>query len=192
MHMEAALARWAEHHGLLIDTDAAPALDHRTDSYAVFDTARAHRFALTRRWAGDGATAAFIMLNPSTATAAANDATLRRCISAARRTGHNALLVLNLFTAISTDPRALVDHPEPAGPIPDDALTVLAPLADTVIAAWGTGHSALHHRATTVAELLVRQRLRPMCLGTNRDGTPKHPVRLPESTPLTPYHLARP
>jgi hypothetical protein len=130
------------------------------------------------------------MLNPSIADAAKDDATLRRCTSAARRTGHHALIVLNLFTAIATDPDALIDHQAPAGPLADDALITLAPLADTVIVAWGTRHSTLHGRATTVLRNLQDQQLTLHCLGTNRDGSPKHPVRLREDTPLIPYPAA--
>ncbi|BBG20716.1 hypothetical protein RVR_P199 (plasmid) [Actinacidiphila reveromycinica] len=187
--MEAELTRWATRHGLAVDSSTTPTLDGSGDSYAVFNADRTHRFALTRRWAAGGRTAVFVMLNPSTAKAAADDPTIRRCISAARRTGHQALLVLNLFSIISADPAVLVSDPQPAGPLTDDALTSLAHLGDTVIVAWGAGHSAIHNRADTVVQLLLDQRLELACLGTNRNGTPKHPVRLPESNPLIVYRL---
>jgi hypothetical protein len=180
------LIRWAAGHNLAVQTGTAT-LDGSTGSLAVFDTAHTHRFALTRRWAPDGRTALFVMLNPSTADATTDDATLRRCTSAARRTGHNALVVCNLFTAIATDPDALTGHQAPAGPLADDALTTLPPLADTVIVAWGTRHSTLHGRAAAVLSSLRDQHLTLHCLGTNRDGSPKHPVRLPETAPLIPY-----
>ena len=185
--MEDNLIRWATSQGLTLQTSSATTLNGNIERLAVFDTIRTHRFALTRRWAPNGRTAAFVMLNPSTADATKNDATLRRCISAARRTGHHALIVLNLFTAISTDPAALITHDKPAGPLADNALTELPPLADTVIVAWGTRHSTLHGRAVAVLQNLRNQQRPLYCLGTNRDGSPKHPVRLREDTPLIPY-----
>lgn len=188
--MEKQVVQWAAGHHLAVQTGATPSLDGSTDRLAVFDTAGAHRLALTRRWAPGGRTALFVMLNPSTADATTDDATLRRCTSAARRTGHSALVVCNLFTAISTDPDALIGHQEPAGPLADDALTVLPPLADTVIVAWGTRHSTLHGRAAAALRILRDQQLALWCLGTTRDGSPKHPGRLPEDTPLIPYPTA--
>jgi hypothetical protein len=188
--MEDHLIRWAAGHHLTVQTGAAATLDGSHGRLAAFDAAGTHRFALTRRWDTGGRTALFVMLNPSTADAATDDATLRRCTSAARRTGHNALVVCNLFTAIATDPDALIGHQTPAGPLADDALTVLPRLADTVIVAWGTRHSTLHGRAATVLRILRDQQLALHCLGTNRDGSPKHPVRLREDAPLIPYPAA--
>lgn len=59
---------------------------------AILSDCGRFRYALTRRWA-DGPTALFIMLNPSTADACADDPTIRRCIGFARREGCGALRV---------------------------------------------------------------------------------------------------
>ncbi len=57
---------------------------------ATFDHSRTYRYALERRWS-ETAPAVFVMLNPSTADAFADDPTIRRCLAFARREGCGGL-----------------------------------------------------------------------------------------------------
>jgi hypothetical protein len=143
---------------------------HGTAS-ATFSPCRTYRYALTRVWAPGRPLAAFIMLNPSTADALDDDATIRRVSGFARSWTAGGILVLNLFALRATDPRQLRQHPDPVGP---------------VVCAWGV-HGVLADRDQRVLELLRARCVRPLCLGTTKDGHPRHPLYVPGSTPTTDY-----
>lgn len=152
------------------------------ESAAVISDDQQYRYSLTRRW-GAGPDATFIMLNPSTADASQDDPTIRRCIGFAKREGCASLTVVNLFAYRATDPRALLDVDDPRGP--DNVLHIERAVAGSsiAIAAWG---SFLWQN---------RKRLRPpafvldlavdlLCLGTTKDGEPRHPLYVRGDQPL--------
>ena len=154
---------------------------------AILDDAREYRYALDRTWNPGFDRALFLMLNPSTADANVDDATIRRCMTFAARWDYGGIVVGNLFALRSTDPKGLLDHRDPVGSENDDHLQRLAGECKAVVAAWGNSASGLRlfqDRQTYVKELL---RGRMQCLGTNKDGTPKHPVRQPGDTELEPF-----
>jgi len=160
------------------------------DATATFSPDRTYRYLLTRRWRGDAPVAAFIMLNPSTADAFMVDPTIRRCISFARSWSAGGLLVLNLFALRSTDPSILRGHPDPVGPDNDRVIAAQLANADVlvgpVVCAWGT-HGSLKGRDETVAALIRARGFRPLCLGTTKDGHPRHPLYVPASTAAVEY-----
>src|SRR5450755_1416997 len=86
---------------------------------AVFSADRTYRYRLTRTWGSSGSHAVWVMLNPSTADALADDPTIRRCTGFSRALGLDGLVVVNLFALRATEPRELRRHPEPAGPAND-------------------------------------------------------------------------
>lgn len=147
-----------------------------------------YRYVLTRHWLTGHATdrAVFILLNPSTATAVADDPTVRRCIRFARREGCGGLVILNLFALRSTNPHALSTHPDPVGPHNDWFLATYTRTTGPVIAGWGT-HGTLHHRAETVTHQLHAAGVPLKCLGTTTAGQPRHPLYLPNTAPLHTY-----
>ena len=55
------------------------------------------------------------MLNPSTADAEVDDATTRRCIDLSSGWGFGAVVIVNLFGYISTDPKKLNSISDPVG-----------------------------------------------------------------------------
>lgn len=131
-----------------------------------------YRYLLWRRWA-DADSLLFIMLNPSTADAAQDDPTIRRCIGFARAWGFGGVEVVNLFAWRATLPRDLARARAPVGPHNDRAIVEAAARSRAVIAAWGV-HGALRGREAEVARLLASTRLR--CLGTTIEGAPRHPL----------------
>lgn len=148
---------------------------------ATFDATRTYRYALERRWS-EASPAVFVMLNPSTADANADDPTIRRCTAFAKREGCGGLIVVNLFALRATDPQELYSHPDPVGPQNDGILYEATHQGSPLIAAWGA-HGTLHDRAETVARLLEFNDV--MCLGTTKNGHPRHPLYVHGNTPLT-------
>lgn len=150
---------------------------------AVFDADREYRYRLWRTWDGGKPTVAFVMLNPSTADAANDDPTVRRCVNYADDWGYGTLEVVNLFALRATDPSALRDHPDPVGGANDDFLRTVTDAAATVVAAWGA-KGTLHGRGLEVARDLET----PFhALDTTTDGHPVHPLYQPAEATLDPW-----
>jgi len=148
---------------------------------AVFSADDRYRYLLTRRWACGGKAVTWIMLNPSTATASANDNTITRCMDFARRWGYSAMYVVNLFAYRATDPRELTRVADPVGPANDDYITDLCSDSWLTVAAWGV-HGRLNDRARHVAKLLDSEGVQLSCLGVTSHGHPRHPLYLRSTT----------
>jgi hypothetical protein len=147
-----------------------------------------YRYSLWRRLSCAATTRVlFVMLNPSTADASRDDPTLRRCASFARGWGYGWLDVCNLFAYRATDPRELRGAVDPVGPLNDATIAELASRADRVIAAWGVP-GARSGRAAVVMNILRSSRV--WCLGTTRDGAPRHPLYVRGDTVDTLYRSA--
>lgn len=135
-----------------------------------------YRYALTRRWASGGRDAMFVGLNPSTATATRDDATVRRCVAYAQAWGFDGLRLGNLFAYRARDPKRLFMARDPVGPKNDEHLRKMAEGAGIVVAAWGN-HGTLRGRADAVRALLPRLHY----LRLTRQGQPAHPLYLPKA-----------
>lgn len=146
-----------------------------------------YRYALGRRW-GAGAEALFVLLNPSTADAGADDPTLRRCMGFARREGCGASRTVNLFAWRATAPKDLVAAGEVAvGPRNAAALrTALAECDGPVIVGWGAQAMAAP-RAVALERLASGQGRMLMCLGITKAGQPRHPLYIRADAPLVPW-----
>ena len=157
---------------------------------AVFSPDRTYRYLLVRWW-GDAPSMAWVMLNPSTADAFADDPTIRRCMKFARREGCGGITVVNLFALRSADPRVLRHHPDPVGASNDTVIGMNVGRDSPVVAAWGTG-GTLNGRDREVAGQLKATGIALKCFGVTRDGHPKHPLargreRIPDDAPLIPW-----
>ncbi len=148
---------------------------------AEFSPERAYRYRLWREWGGTGALVCWVMLNPSTADETIEDPTIRRCIGFARAWRCRGIEAVNLFALRSTDPKALYDHADPVGPENDDAIALAAARADIVIAAWGV-HGTFLGRGDAVVGMLARRGIALSCLGTTKDGHPRHPLYVAAAT----------
>lgn len=134
-------------------------------------------------------TVLFICLNPSTATATANDQTVSKMERYARRWGYPRLVVCNAFALRSRDPKALHRHPAPVGPDNNRHIEEQARAADLIVLAWGNhafspvGLPGAQQSASRHLELLL---LLGKCevgdkvcsLGLTKIGAPKHPLYL--------------
>lgn len=161
---------------------------------AVLSPDEQHRYALWRDVQPQVITChrpvLFVMLNPSTADATVDDATIRRCIRFAGDWGYARLAVVNLYSARATDPRALDRHPQPIGPDTDRWITDVALEADRIVCAWGAHAATRPKRVARVLELLRSAhpfRDEVYCLGLTASGHPRHPCRLPANVELELY-----
>jgi hypothetical protein len=142
-----------------------------------------YRYELTRTWDPCGRLVVWIMLNPSTADAEQDDATIRKCVTLSRAWGFGRLTVVNLFAWRATDRRQLrlVDRPS-GGEANEKAIVENARLADAVVCAWGKD-GRLHGRDARALWLLRGAGVREIFhLGLNDDATPKHPLYLANAT----------
>lgn len=162
-----------------------PVLHRRFVDGAMFGTADfggpddCYRYNLTRTWDPTLPAVAFVLLNPSKADERRVDPTLARCIGFARAWGYGGLIVRNPFAFRATQPAELAQCLDPVGPDNDAWLRQLLDDAPRVIVGWGVGGKLYGRQAE------VRQILRPhpdvRCLGTTRDGSPRHPLYLPKT-----------
>jgi hypothetical protein len=152
---------------------------------AWFNEARTHRYLLTRCW-GDGPVMTLIGLNPSTANAFTDDATIRRGVRFARREACGSLRMLNIYGLKSTDPALLREHPDPVGPCNDLILEVFA--TGLVVAAGGAG-GKLNGRGREVGTRLVAAGVPLLCLGVTSAGEPRHPLYVRSDAPLVPWEV---
>ncbi len=150
---------------------------------AMISTDGLYRYWLERRW-NEGKALTWVLLNPSKANAEVDDATIRRIVGFSKRWGWPAALVLNLFALRSTDPAALYTAANPVGPDNDQWLARYG-TNNKVVAAWGN-HGKHLDRDLKVAQLLRMMHANVVCLGTTKQGCPKHPLRLSYETKLVP------
>lgn len=154
---------------------------------AEFSEGGSYRYRLERNLTGRlGAkpqTCAFIMLNPSTADAAEDDPTIRRCRQFAEGADCSRLLIGNLYALRSTDPSQLLSSDDPVGPANDSALRRIVHDADLIVLAWGTSEGRppdFYARQNAVRRAPQdEQHGRVFCLGVCKDRNPRHPLYLP-------------
>jgi hypothetical protein len=126
----------------------------------------------TRRYDGNGVVC-FVMLNPSTADSLQDDPTIRRCMRFAWDWGFAVLSVRNLFCLRATDPREIrragIDA---TGGTRGLSELMAAKTADMLVAAWGASVPF----GRDVQALSMFQGTPVYCLGTTKNGNPRHPL----------------
>lgn len=155
---------------------------------AVISPCGLFRYRLERQVSEAATTVALIGVNPSTADAEEDDQTIRKDIGFARIHGWGRIIKGNLFAYRATDIADLRKAVDPYGPENDRHLAEIIYDADLVVACWGPVAklpSHLRRRYMEVARISDRFGKRLMCLGTAKDGQPRHTLMLPYDTPLT-------
>lgn len=148
-----------------------------------------HRYSLSRTWDNNKAAVMFIGVNPSRADATYNDATIIRCINFAKSWGYGSLWFGNLYSYRTPYPTELVLNLETAcNDKTDYELGLMIQKSDRVICAWGSWtFEGFKERARMVHDLVRMLHKNPYCLGTNKDGQPKHPLYLASTTQMQLY-----
>lgn len=157
---------------------------------AVFSADGKHRQRM-RRWLGEEfpqKRILFIGMNPSTADAMVDDPTCAREWNFARREGFAGMVKCNIGDYRATNPKALL---EPGVVVcTEDNVAMIraeAKLADVVVVCHGKLNKPLAAAASVILPALVADGNVLWCLGTNGDGSPKHPLYLRADTPLQPF-----
>ena len=149
-----------------------------------------YRYSLTRKWELGAYSLPIIMLNPSTADADVDDPTIRRCMAFARREGFGGIRVMNLFAFRATSPADMKASDDPIGPNCsthlEDILAIAAEAELPVLAAWGT-HGSFRGRDEAVKISAKGWGTKLVCLGTTKDGHPKHPLYVAGDQPFVPF-----
>jgi len=158
-----------------------------------------YRYMLWRRWE-DGPYLVACMLNPSTADAYKADSTVRKLIGFAKRTGHGSIMIVNLFAYRTPYPKELAAaHRAGVDIVGPENTEVLSGVMRTTkergytfLVGWGSQKTKavadlveLHARSVQLAALGLGIELK--CLGTAKDGSPRHPLMLSYDTPLQPW-----
>lgn len=160
---------------------------------AIISDCGHYRYRLARERRQTDANTVFIMVNPSTADAENDDATIRKLMGFADRKGWSNVIVGNLFAYRSKDVRELARADDPIGPENDDHLAEMIGSRATlrVIFAWGPTAKLPHRlrqRWREVARMATYDGRPKLCLGPPaKDGMPRHPLMLPYSSQLQPW-----
>ena len=147
-----------------------------------------YRYWLFREWAVLGESCAFIMLNPSTATAENDDPTIRRCVRFAQDWGYGKLYVANLFAFCTTDPNDLKGVVDPVGPDNDQSILAVMGRCSLTIAAWGA-NCVYMNRHNRVLQLISSMGGHLWHLGLSKAGHPLHPLYLPANARPTEWQV---
>lgn len=145
------------------------------------------RYWLLRHW-GPGPLLLFVMLNPSTADALVDDATIRRCAAFAAAHGYGGFYVVNLYAYRATRPADLKRAGYPVGPENDVHFQRVMALCTNVCVAWGANAAGLSRPAEALRHIRAAGH-QPLCLAKTGGGHPQHPLYLPSTCTLQPYTL---
>jgi hypothetical protein len=164
---------------------------------ATYDTRRIFRYSLSRFWDDERPQVCWIMLNPSTATAAFDDPTIARVRAYSRAWGYGSLSVVNLFALRTKTPDTLTQACDPVGPHNDESILKASSAASFVVAAWGN-HGTIVNSATNrprcqeVHSQLTAAGVELSCLTITGRGQPGHPLYLPTSAKPMSYRQSVP
>lgn len=136
-----------------------------------------------------------IGMNPSKADGEGDDQTIGKMYPFARREGANGLVMVNLHPGIMTESGELCRVLLPYGVDDHHWEFVDGALCENgvaFVAAWGKRPDGMSRygwqdRIRKVREIARDVGRELVCFGHNGDGSPKHPLYLPASTPLVPY-----
>lgn len=154
---------------------------------AVISDCGAYRYRLDRHVGTGTDVYAFFGVNPSTADASINDATVRKWLGFTSRLGAKSFIVGNVFGWRATDVKQLDAATDPMGRENRAYIREIASEADIIVPCWGASGKLpprLRYELKATLEILAMTGKPLMCWGKTASGEPKHPLMLPYTTPL--------
>lgn len=130
----------------------------------------------------------WIGMNPSKAGGNADDPTVHKELGITLRERGRGYVKCNVMDWIATKPRDLLDICMCSSPANIPCIIGYARGAERVICAWGNLPPKFQPHAQAVLEGLANMKIPLWCLGTNQNGSPKHPLYLANDTPLHRYY----
>lgn len=149
---------------------------------AILSPCQRYRYRLERDGLGGSRTACIVMVNPSTADATEDDATIRKLKGFATRNDIGRIIVVNKLAWRATDIKEVRKATDPIGPENDAHIVQAVRDADLVVVAWGPLNKLpayLRRRWLEVVRLIERHRSTIYCVGTAACGQPRHPLMMP-------------
>jgi len=135
-----------------------------------------------------GKVVAFFGVNPSTADAMTDDATIRKMRGFSERWGAHRFIVGNLFAYRATDVRELSRQDDPFGPAWREHLMSIIADASMLVPCWGNRSkmpSDLRGVPDQFLSTLLRSGKPVYHLGLTASGDPRHPLMLGYDTSLS-------
>lgn len=153
---------------------------------ASFSEDRRYRYWLRRDWGDMSRTVCWIGFNPSDADEKKDDPTIRRCIQFSKRWGYGSMMMVNIIPVVSSSPAtantwasaAMSGNDWPSRDIIRnyaEQVVEIASKSSLVIACWGN----MCREPGVIDYLDMRldeEGVKLYQLGTNKDGTPRHPM----------------
>ena len=138
-----------------------------------------NRYQLWRIWDNEKPLILFILLNPSNADDKNDDNTVKKLIGFTKKFEFGGFYLGNLYSLITT-------NPSPSKFINNEArnikhIQIMKKKCKKIIIGWGNLGTYPNWLLDNIGET--------MCLGINKNGTPKHPLYLSYKTHLINYHL---
>lgn len=156
------------------------------NSGAIFEgPLRRFRFVLWRTWNEGLPKLLGTLLNPSTAAEHRDDPTSKHFIDLAKTLGFGGLFMTNLVPFVSPHPKEMLEHITERLEENDAIIKEARAQCPVAVVGWGNDGSRTGTRPEEVLSLLGEP---VYCFRVNKSGEPVHPLYLPLSTPLVPYH----
>lgn len=133
----------------------------------------------------------WVMVNPSTASATADDHTIRKCLGYARRWGFASMRVVNLYAFRTPHVEVLAEKARTGidivGPHNDEHISEQATWADQIVCAWGDRKKVKGvevgpriERVLKVLRAATHRTEHPIfSIGLTQGGDPIHPLTTP-------------
>ncbi|WP_250865629.1 DUF1643 domain-containing protein [Caballeronia sp. INSB1] len=163
---------------------------------AIISACGAFRFRLERDVQMEGLTFAYFGVNPSTADATSDDATVRKWNGFTKVNGGRRFIVGNVSAFRATDVRALgatLISPDQWHANIEHLQRIIAD-ADVLVPCWGNRSKAPRHLRNDFDMVLAMLQTsgKPVRhFGLTSSGDPKHPLMLAYATPLTEWTRAK-
>ena len=149
------------------------------ESGAIFSQCRKYRYVLWRIWDDLKPKLLFIGLNPSTGNELEDDPTIRRIKKFANNWGYGGVYLMNLYAYITPNPKDLFKQTDLQK---DNFKHMLhySKLSNNILLAYGNFKLPNSQPIDIIKYYMKHKNI--FILGTNKNGTPKHPLYISGNT----------